>query len=71
MLKSLATLIGALAISALLAPAAWAGASASAPSKYTRVTQPAASTHFVRQAKQINTPDTDVSASARTAPFHR
>ncbi|MCC8958697.1 hypothetical protein H8B02_36330 [Bradyrhizobium sp. Pear77] len=65
MLKSLATLIGALVIAALLTPAAWAGASASAPSKYAQVRQPAASTHFVRQAKRINAPDTDISASTK------
>ncbi|MHC2256553.1 hypothetical protein ACVILK_006245 [Bradyrhizobium embrapense] len=71
MLKSLAILISAFAIAVLVAPAAQAGASASAPSKYAQRSQQAPSVTMVRQARRIEQPITDFSAQARTAPFHR
>lgn len=69
--KSLAILIGALAIAVLMAPAAQGGASASAPSKYAQRSQQVTSVHMVRQTRRIEPPVTDFSAQARTAPFHR
>ncbi|GIQ79131.1 hypothetical protein [Bradyrhizobium sp. RD5-C2] len=71
MLKSLATLIGALAIAALMAPAAQGGASASAPTKYAQRSQQLTNVHLVRQTRRIEPPITDFSAQAKTAPFHR
>ncbi|UFX47030.1 hypothetical protein HAP47_0010325 [Bradyrhizobium sp. 41S5] len=71
MLKSLATMISALAIAVLMAPAAQGGASASAPTKYAQRSQQVTSVHMVRQTKRIEPPTTDFSAQAKTAPFHR
>ncbi|NEU94406.1 hypothetical protein [Bradyrhizobium uaiense] len=71
MLKFLATLISAVAIAALMAPTAYAGASASAPTKYAHSSQQVTSVRMVRQTKRIALPVTDFSAQAKTAPFHR
>ena len=71
MLKFIAILISAIAIGTLMAPSAYAGASASAPTKYVHSSQQVMSVHMVRQTKRMDTPVTDFSAQARTAPFHR
>lgn len=71
MLKSLATLISAVAIAALMVPTAHAGASASAPTKYAQHSQQVTSVRMVRQTRRIDAPITDFSAQAKTAPFHR
>ncbi len=71
MLKSVATLIGILAMTGLLAPVAHAGASASAPIEIRTAFAADDARAYGQQTRRIDAPITDFSAQAKTAPFHR